>query len=236
LSKMLIKKVLYPTHIPTSPIQKGLIGIFSAFKALNNPHRADAIASLGETTGYVALKRLRNKLISDKDGLEILKNRPLITNETLISYKLHELPKDTFGGAYYDFLKSHGYHPDERNDVHYIDDEELAYIMLRYRQTHDFAHVLCGLPTTVLGELGLKWFESVQTGLPMCIISSLFGPLNIKDNKSDLIKLNKKLIPWALKNGYNAKPFITIQFEKELKTPLNELREKLNIKPAPSLC
>jgi len=42
---------------------------------------------------------------------------------------------------------------------------------------HDFWHVLCGLPPTVLGELALKWVEMVQTGLPVAAFSGLFGPL-----------------------------------------------------------
>jgi len=39
--------------------------------------------------------------------------------------------------------------------------------MTRYREVHDFWHVLCELPPTVLGEITLKWLEAVQTGLPM---------------------------------------------------------------------
>ncbi|KAF1743747.1 hypothetical protein MXB_4332 [Myxobolus squamalis] len=30
--------------------------------------------------------------------------------------------------------------------VHYIDDVELAYVMQRYREIHDFNHVLSGIP------------------------------------------------------------------------------------------
>jgi len=44
-------------------------------------------------------------------------------------------------------------------------------------QVHDFWHVLAGLPPTVMGELALKWFELVQTGLPLCAFSGVFGPI-----------------------------------------------------------
>ena len=53
--------------------------------------------------------------------------------------------------------------------MNYIEDEELAYVMSRYREVHDFWHVLSGLPPTELGEITLKWFEAVQTGLPMYV-------------------------------------------------------------------
>ena len=56
-------------------------------------------------------------------------------------------------------------------------DDELAWIMTRYRQVHDMWHVLCGLPPTVLGEVALKWLELVQTRLPVAALSgeSCFG-------------------------------------------------------------
>jgi hypothetical protein len=49
--------------------------------------------------------------------------------------------------------------------VRFIDSEELAYVMQRYREVHDFWHVLTGLDTTVLDELGLKALEYLQTGM-----------------------------------------------------------------------
>ena len=51
-----------------------------------------------------------------------------------------------------------------RPAVRFVDDLELAYVMARYRQVHDFWHVLSGLETDVFGEIALKWFEFMQTG------------------------------------------------------------------------
>lgn len=44
--------------------------------------------------------------------------------------------------------------PDTRADVKFIDDEELAYVMQRYREVHDLVHTILGMPTNMLGELG----------------------------------------------------------------------------------
>lgn len=52
-----------------------------------------------------------------------------------------------------------------RPNVRFVDSPDLAYIMTRYREVHDFWHVLSGLDTTVLDELGLKVFEFLQTGI-----------------------------------------------------------------------
>lgn len=46
-------------------------------------------------------------------------------------------------------------------------------------QVHDFWHVLSGLPPTVVGEIALKWFEMMQTGLPVTALSAFVGPLRL---------------------------------------------------------
>lgn len=43
--------------------------------------------------------------------------------------------------------------PDTRADVKFVDDEELAYVMQRYREVHDLVHTILGMPTNMLGEL-----------------------------------------------------------------------------------
>lgn len=61
----------------------------------------------------------------------------------------------------------------------FVDDAELAYVMQRYRELHDFWHVLFGLPPTVFGEIILKYVELAQTRLPVCALSGFVGPLRL---------------------------------------------------------
>lgn len=42
--------------------------------------------------------------------------------------------------------------PDTRMPPKFIDDEELAYVIQRYREVHDLMHTLLGMPTNMLGE------------------------------------------------------------------------------------
>ena len=64
--------------------------------------------------------------------------------------------------------------------MRFLDDADLAYVMQRYREVHDLHHTLLGMPTTLLGEIVVKWFEMLQTGLPMCALGAVFGPLRLK--------------------------------------------------------
>lgn len=44
----------------------------------------------------------------------------------------------------------------------FVDDPELAYVITRMREVHDFWHVLFDCHTNVFGELALKALEFVQ--------------------------------------------------------------------------
>ena len=188
---------------PLTPLTRGFLATFSAVKSLQNPLRADMVAALGEATGEPALRRLREAMRGDKEGRRILAERPLITREAMDLPTLATLPQGTFGEAYASFMGHHDFDPDERQPVRFVEDEELAYVMLRYRQVHDFWHVLCGLPPTVVGEIALKWVEMVQTRLPMCALSATVGPLGLgtEENRT----LRNVYIPWALRAGVSVR-------------------------------
>ncbi|MGH0187738.1 UNVERIFIED_CONTAM: hypothetical protein FKN15_026252 [Acipenser sinensis] len=67
---------LYRTHIPTSPVQKALLAAGSGVAALLDPYRHDMVAVLGETTGELALRRLRDRMRGDPEGYQILQYVP----------------------------------------------------------------------------------------------------------------------------------------------------------------
>jgi len=69
--------------------------------------------------------------------------------------------------------------PDERPPVQFVDDVELAYIMRRYREIHDLVHVVLGQPTNMLGEVTVKMFEGLQTGLFMCASGGILGAVRL---------------------------------------------------------
>lgn len=111
--------------------------------------------------------------------------------------------------------------------MRYVDSEELAYVMQRYRETHDFAHTLTGLGVTVESELVLKWFEWTQTGLPMTALSSLLGPLRL--TSAERLRLFSHSVPWAVKCARGSKFFMCVYFEELFEKPLTEVRRDLGI-------
>ncbi|KAI8330490.1 ubiquinone biosynthesis protein Coq4 [Chlamydoabsidia padenii] len=223
----------YPSHIPISGIERTVLTVGSAITALQNPLRGDMVATLGETTGSLFLKRMRDSMLSNTTGRRILKDRPTINTTTLDFDRLRqECAPGTFGHAYISWLDDQGVTPDTRLPVHFVDDEELAYVMQRYREIHDFFHTLTGLGVTVEEELALKWFEWTHTGLPMTMLSSLFGPLQL--SWSERARLYGTYVPWALQCGASCAPLMSVDYEHHFYTPLDQFRQQLGIFLPPS--
>ena len=56
-------------------------------------------------------------------------------------------------------MEFHHYSSEERPKVKYVPNMQHAYIIQRYKETHDCMHVLLGYNTSVAEEVAVKWFE-----------------------------------------------------------------------------
>ncbi|CAL1569284.1 unnamed protein product [Knipowitschia caucasica] len=222
---------LYPEHIPTTLLQKALLAVGSGAAALHDPYRHDMVAVLGETTGHMTLIQLRDNMRNDPEGYSILMKRPRIRLSTLDLDKMAAMPEGSFGKEYLRFLNENRVTPDSRAEVRFVDDEELAFVMQRYREVHDLLHTLLGMPTNMLGEVAVKWFEAANTGLPMCVLGAVLGPLRLKPVR--LQTLLTTLGPWAVKNGQKSRCVLNIFYENRWEQYIEDLREELGIEPPP---
>ena len=171
-------------------------------------------------------------MLSSPTGRRILRDRPRVTSHTMSLSRLRTLPPDSVGRAYASWLDREGVSPDTRENVRYIDDEECAYVMQRYRECHDFYHTLTGLPVVVEGEVALKAFEFANTLLPMTGLS-LFAVVRLK--KQEKSRFWSTYLPWAISNGLLSPEIINVYWEEELETSVQELRIRLGIQRPPDL-
>lgn len=221
-------------HTPLSSLERLSLGLGSALASFVDPERADMVALLGEVTGAHALPRLRAQLQGSPDGAWLLQHRPLVRGPAFTPAALAaSMPAGSFGASYGLYLSVHGFSPDARTPVRFVEDEELAYVMARYREVHDFLHVLSGLPPTVLGEVALKWLEMAATGLPVAALAALVGPLRL--SAQDRAHLTTTLAPWALRTAAACPPLLAVRYEDLLPLPLAEAQARLRITPAPQL-
>ena len=171
----------------------------------------------------------------DAKGREILKEGPAVSMDTIDFDRLRaESPPDSLGSAYVSFMDSHEFNPDERKSVMYVDDEELAYVMQRYREMHDFWHVILDIETSVRGEIAVKWFELLQTGLPMNALSAMVGPLGL--DSATAAKVWQIDMPWAVEAASKAEFFMNVKFEDHMDEDLDSIRSRLRIVRHPGCC
>lgn len=242
----------YKGHIPLNGFERCALAAGSAITSLVNPRRGgrsillfevcsmyidyvyvDLIAALGETTATpYFIYRLRDVMLSSSSGRRILRDRPRITSQTMSLEKLRRFPDNSVGRAYASWLDREKVTPDTRSSVRYIDNEECAYVMQRYRECHDFYHALTGLPVMVEGEVALKAFEFANTLLPMTGLS-MFAVARL--NAVERSRFWSTYLPWALTNGLRSKEIINVYWEEELERDVDDLRRELQIEPPPDL-
>lgn len=111
--------------------------------------------------------------------------------------------------------------------MRYIDDPELAYVMQRYRECHDFYHCITSMPVSVTYELALKFFEFANLGLPMTGISAAFGHLRLSHPQRH--KLFTEYVPWALRCGSSAQSLITVYWEERWEQDVEGMKRELGI-------
>ncbi|QSZ31080.1 hypothetical protein DSL72_000641 [Monilinia vaccinii-corymbosi] len=235
----------YPGHVPLTSIERGSLAVGSAVMAFFNPYRAgkhrhlssvltltsyrklDLIAACGEATATpYFIYRLRDAMLSSPTGRRILRDRPRISSKTLSMTHLRSLPPSAVGRCYADWLDREGVSPDTRDTVKYIDDEECAYVMQRYRECHDFYHAITGLPIVREGEVALKAFEFANTLLPMTGLS-MVAVMSLKP--AERRRFFTIYAPWAFTNGLKAEDVINVYWEEQLERSAEELREELGI-------
>lgn len=99
--------------------------------------------------------------------------------------------------------------------------------MQRYRESHDFYHVLLGFGVSLPAELVVKWFELANFNLPVALLSGVFGPLRM--DPAERRRLMRTYGTWALKCGGSADCLIGVYWENAWERDIGELRRELGI-------
>ncbi|XP_076286081.1 UDP-sugar transporter UST74c [Lasioglossum baleicum] len=216
-------------RVDLTRMQRTVLTVGAAAISFTNPFRGDMIACLGETTGSDALVHCHRQMLATPEGRRILEQQPRISTSTVDLDALKRLPEGTVGRTYREFLDANNVSPDSRPLVRFVEDTELAYVMQRYRETHDIFHAVLLMPTTMLGEVSVKWIEALQLRLPMCLSGAIFGAYRLRSRQRQLYLRHH--LPWAIRTGTNAKFILGIYFEERWEQPLEEFHREMNIVP-----
>lgn len=117
-------------------------------------------------------------------------------------------------------MNKYDFKPSARPLVQFVPDLELAYVSQRYKEIHDFLHVLLLDEVNVHNELVVKWFEMIQLGLPSASMAVFVSPF-----LSNQLTLEETAKICRLANKY--KFVMNVHFENEFSKPIDVLRKEL---------
>lgn len=200
-------------------------------RTMADSERTDEIHVAEELTGRVSYARFMAQTRDDPGLRELLRDRPELRSDQVDYDALRRLPADTLGGAYVRHLDDNGLTADyQAAPTRYVEDDEMAYLMRRFRQTHDVWHALTGLGTAGHEEVIIHAFSWGQLRLPVSALVIVFGTLKHIVLERRWTALRHALLE-AYRNGRDAAPLLPIYWEKMWEHPLSEVRERYGVRP-----
>jgi ubiquinone biosynthesis protein COQ4 len=201
-------------------ILKGFVGI------LRDPSNTESIFDIGQgMQDSEAFKQSLLYMKSQPEVAEAIANRYLASPIDLDA--LMQLPPDSLGYAYASYLKSQNFDAEFYPPIQVKDD--LSYVMLRLRQTHDIWHIVADFNTKPNGELGLQSFMLAQLHYPLSVLLLAGGMLKVLFHSAGDLGALLDQIALGYHKGVKAKPFLAQQWEEHWERSVLDWRQKLNV-------
>jgi ubiquinone biosynthesis protein COQ4 len=143
--------------------------------------------------------------------------------------QLHQLPKHTLGYAYAEHMLRNGLTP---LSVNKIPNDPFVFLGAHIGETHDIWHVVTGCDTDKPGEVQLEAFYVAQINPDRLFLALLAK--NLLKTVMYEVELCEQIMDgltqgWMM--GKRAKPLFGVQWNRLWETPLEGVRESLNIAP-----
>ncbi|ABA20085.1 conserved hypothetical protein [Trichormus variabilis ATCC 29413] len=141
---------------------------------------------------------------------------------------LAKLPEGTLGHVYAIEMKARGFDPYFYKKVPVVDD--ISYLKMLWRSTHDIYHVVAGFDTDGIGEIGLQAFVLAQTPIPISVMlvsfgmvmTSLYQPAKFQDLMAEIAR------GYSL-GSHTPRKLIAQKWDQFWDVPVIEIRECLGI-------
>lgn len=184
-----------------------------------------------EITGRPRYRRLLAEMATTPEGQRLLAERPELSSQHVDYDFLRSLPEATLGGAYVRHLDHNHITADyQAAATRHVDDPDMAYLMRRFRQTHDVWHALLGLGITGHEEVIIHWFSFGQLRLPVSALIMVFGTLKHLVGERRWGALGHTAVD-AWRAGRRAAPLLGVIWEDRWEEPLDHVRAALGVEP-----
>ena len=173
-------------------------------------------------------KQLLGFLSSYPQGKQALQELPRLGKVDL--QQLHQLPTYTLGYIYADHMLKNGFNPPPTSEVHDV----ASFLGAHLLETHDIWHIVTGCDTNKAGEIKLQGFYAAQiypSKLWLAMLAKNLMKTALEDIELCGDHLDALAQGWML--GKRAKPLFGIQWNTLWETPLEKVREQLNLQELP---
>ncbi|CAG9316423.1 unnamed protein product [Blepharisma stoltei] len=195
----------------------------NAVNGLLYPENGEYLSTFGECSSYYALQGIKKRMQAHPVGAKILQEKPRIRTPYVDFNKLRALSPNTFGKQYIDHMDSLNLVPDERPLVKHIGDLDLAYIFQRYKEIHDFLHLLLSKEISVYEEIEVKIYEFQQLELASTALASLVGPLRL--SLWEKIELLRNGAPKMISLANKGKFCMNVHYEAHFEQDMEEFKK-----------
>ncbi|MFN8577813.1 MAG: Coq4 family protein [Candidatus Sericytochromatia bacterium] len=202
--------------------------VLGIFKMVMNPKDISAIFRVKSFREHKSLQNSLRTMYSDPEISNLIKTRYLAPKP----YDLNELikfPENTLGRVYAEHMIKHNlevvFYPEMDSKI----DDDINYMRMRARQTHDIHHVILGYPAEDYGEVAISAFYFSQNQIPLSglIIGSAFFRVVLKQPERIEELMTSITKGWAM--GKKSKHVLGVKWEEYFDKPIDEVRKLMNI-------
>jgi ubiquinone biosynthesis protein COQ4 len=200
-------------------------------RVLGDSTKTHEIHKVEEITGRPRYRRLLRDFATTAEGRRLLAERPELSSAQVDYDHLRALPATTLGGAYARHLDTNHITADyQAAPTHFVDDPDMAYLMRRFRQTHDVWHALLGLGITGHEEVIIHWFSYGQLQLPVSAMIMVFGTMKHLILEQRWAAMRHSMLE-AYRAGRDAVPLLRVYWEDMWEHPLDRVRDRVGVRP-----
>ncbi len=201
-----------------------------ALEPYHLPSIVEAFDAVAEFKPMVALyeRMLGGLPQAERDHLEALSRKPLDLDAC------RAMPEGTLGRGVAHFLDDNGLFEDyyKRAYAPVVDKLDRNWVMLRFARTHDYHHVVTGLPPDIPGEMALQIINTLNFREPYGLATVALLPWSLVVYHRAGVGKTMSTIVRSLWGSRKAQNMFVFPWEDHLETPVVELRRRLGLPEA----
>lgn len=198
-------------------------------KLILNPKDISPIFKGGAFLNHKSFKLSLDKFRADPDTKALIESRYLSPApydlENLLTY-----PEGSLGRVYAEHMQHYKLEVVFYPPLEQTDNDEIAYLRKRARQTHDVHHVVLGYPAVEAGEMAISAFYLAQYQVPLSALLLGFGFLYTILKEPQRIDELMTVIMKGWNTGKQVPKFMGIKWEEYWEKPIDEVRAELGLK------